>query len=70
MKQMSLRLTDEQFERLEALSAVHGTNKTRLLAMMIDAEYDALNDSPKMREALRRLQELGDWLKSMGQGES
>lgn len=64
---MSLRLTEEQFEHLEALSKVHGMNKTRLLSTMIETEYDAINGNPKMKEALELMQKMNDFIKGIGE---
>lgn len=68
MKQVSFRLTDEQFSRLEALEKAYGTNKTRLIVSLLEAEYEALNGNPKMKEALELMQKMNELLKSTGQG--
>jgi len=67
MKMISFRLTDEQVEHLEALTKAHNTNRTKLLASMIEAEYDALNDNPKVKKALELMQQMNELLKGAGQ---
>lgn len=68
MKQVAVRFTDEQFEHLEAIVAAHGTNKTRLIVSLVEAEYEALNGNPRMKEALELMQKMNELLKSTGQG--
>lgn len=68
MKSLNLRLSDEQSKMLEFLAKSIGMSKTACLSNMIQAEYEALQGNPKLREAYELMNKMNELLK--GQRES
>jgi predicted DNA-binding protein len=67
-KAMTLRLPPEQASTLEAVADIEGVTVAEEVRMAIQARIDALRADPefqaRLREHLKRNQEILDWLAS------
>lgn len=65
MKSFNLRLSEEQSEMLEFLSKSSGMSKNAYIVNLIQAEYDMIQGSPKMKEAYELMKKMNDMLKDI-----
>lgn len=65
MKQLCLRLSDEDVSRLDVLASAFGLTKSDYLRQSINADYDKLNGNPELKAAVEQIKALSESLKAL-----
>lgn len=59
MKQLIVKMTDDDFMKLDTLCGIYGENRSSLIRSFIAEQYDMYQGNPELKKLFAQMQEIG-----------